>query len=173
MRRAQDQARSATIESRALGALKLASCARSAQRECAREAGRFFHLKLKLNCFLKEKLTRNYTDMCCKIKKDWHTHCLVYRVNDICLWIETDNIENGKYSHDAQKIQNDNNIVNKTIFLSSICIYWKKLQVHWETFYINFYYSIFQFREKRITLRIFVSKNTKLYNNDMKLWHSS
>ena len=29
--------------------------------------------------------------------------------------------------------------------------------------------SIFQFREKRITLRIFVSKNTKLYNNDMKL----
>ena len=38
-------ARSATIESRALGALKLASeasCAQSAQRECAREAGRFF-----------------------------------------------------------------------------------------------------------------------------------
>ena len=34
---------------------------------------------------------------------------------------------------------------------------------HGETFYINFYYSIFQFREKRITLRIFVSKNT----NDM------
>ena len=33
---------------------------------------------------------------------------------------------------------------------------------HRETFYINFYYSIFQFREKRITLRIFVSKNTKL-----------
>ena len=43
------------------------------------------------------------------------------------------------------------------------------LKMHWETFYINFYYSIFQFREKRITLRIFVSKNTKLYNNDMKL----
>ena len=41
--------------------------------------------------------------------------------------------------------------------------------IHGETFYINFYYSIFQFREKRITLRIFVSKNTKLYNNDMKL----
>ena len=38
--------------------------------------------------------------------------------------------------------------------------------VHGETFYIIFYYSIFQFREKRITLRIFVSKNTKLYNND-------
>ena len=38
-----------------------------------------------------------------------------------------------------------------------------------ETFYINFYYSIFQFREKRITLRIFVSKNTKLHSNDMKL----
>ena len=44
-----------------------------------------------------------------------------------------------------------------------------KLQVHGETFYINFYYSIFQFREKRITLRIFVCKNTKLYNNYMKL----
>ena len=42
-------------------------------------------------------------------------------------------------------------------------------EIHVETFYINFYYSIFQFREKRITLRIFVSKNTKLYNNDMKL----
>ena len=42
-----------------------------------------------------------------------------------------------------------------------------------ETFYINFYYSIFQFREKRITLRIFVSKNNKIYNNDMKLQHSS
>ena len=41
--------------------------------------------------------------------------------------------------------------------------------LHGETFYINFYYSIFQFREKRITLRIFVGKNTKLYNNDMKL----
>ena len=49
MRRAQDRARSATIESRALGALKLASCARSAQRECAREAGRFFHSNM-LNC---------------------------------------------------------------------------------------------------------------------------
>ena len=45
--------------------------------------------------------------------------------------------------------------------------------IHRETFYINFYYSIFQFREKRITLRIFVIKNTKLYNNDMKLQHSS
>ena len=41
--------------------------------------------------------------------------------------------------------------------------------LHGETFYINFYYSIFQFGEKRITLRIFVSKNTKLYNIDMKL----
>ena len=44
--------------------------------------------------------------------------------------------------------------------------------VHGETFYINFYYSIFQYTEKRITLRIFVSKNTKLYSNDMKLQHS-
>ena len=44
---------------------------------------------------------------------------------------------------------------------------------HGETFYINFYYSIFQFREKRTTLRIFVSKNTNLYNNEMKLQHSS
>ena len=44
---------------------------------------------------------------------------------------------------------------------------------HGETFYINFYYSIFQSREKRITLRISVSKITKLYNNDMKLQHSS
>ena len=34
--------------------------------------------------------------------------------------------------------------------------------VHGETFYINFYYTTFQFREKRITLRIFVSKNIKL-----------
>ena len=41
--------------------------------------------------------------------------------------------------------------------------------LHGENFYINFYYSIFKYREKRITLRIFVSKNTKLYNNDMKL----
>ena len=38
-----------------------------------------------------------------------------------------------------------------------------------ETFYINFYHNIFQFREKRITFRMFVSKNTKIYNNDMKL----
>ena len=45
--------------------------------------------------------------------------------------------------------------------------------VNGETFYINFYYSIFQIREKRITLRILVSRNTKLYNNDMKLQHSS
>ena len=45
----------------------------------------------------------------------------------------------------------------------------REVRVHGETFYINFYYSIFQFREKRITLRIFVSKNTTLYNNDMKL----
>ena len=40
---------------------------------------------------------------------------------------------------------------------------------HEETFYVNLYHIIFQFRENRITLRIFVSKNTKLYNNDMKL----
>ena len=45
--------------------------------------------------------------------------------------------------------------------------------VYGETFYINFYYSIFQFREKRITLRLFARKNTKIYNNDMKLQHSS
>ena len=45
----------------------------------------------------------------------------------------------------------------------------KGFSVHGETFYINFYYIIFLFREKRITLRIFVNKNTKLYNNDMKL----
>ena len=44
-----------------------------------------------------------------------------------------------------------------------------KFVIHGETFYINFYYSIFQFRKKRITLRIFFSKNTKLYNNGMKL----
>ena len=47
-----------------------------------------------------------------------------------------------------------------------------RINIHGETFYINSYYSIFQFREKRIPLRIFVSKNTKLYNNDMKLQHS-
>ena len=46
-------------------------------------------------------------------------------------------------------------------------------KIHGETFYMNFYYSIFQFREKRITLRIFVSKITKIYNNDMKHQHSS
>ena len=45
--------------------------------------------------------------------------------------------------------------------------------IHGETFYMNFYYSIFQYREKRITLKIFVRKNTKIYNNDMKLQHSS
>ena len=39
--------------------------------------------------------------------------------------------------------------------------------------FINFNYSIFQFREKRITLRICVGKNTKHYNNDMKIQHSS
>ena len=33
--------------------------------------------------------------------------------------------------------------------------------LHGENFYINFYYSTFQFREKRITFRIFVSKNTQ------------
>ena len=38
-------AQSVTIESRSLGALKLASCARSARWECAREAGRFFYLR--------------------------------------------------------------------------------------------------------------------------------
>ena len=42
MRRAQDRARSATIESRAPGALKLASEASCARWECVREAGRFF-----------------------------------------------------------------------------------------------------------------------------------
>ena len=42
-------------------------------------------------------------------------------------------------------------------------------RVHGETFYINFYYSIFQFREKRVTLKIFVSKSSKHYKNDMKL----
>ena len=34
-------------------------------------------------------------------------------------------------------------------------------QIHGETFYINFYYGIFQFREKRITLRIFLVKILK------------
>ena len=56
MRRAQDRARSAgsrkngarsaTIKSRALGALKLASEASCARWECAREAGRFFEINL-------------------------------------------------------------------------------------------------------------------------------
>ena len=62
MRRAQDRARSArsrkngsriaTTESRALGALKLASeasCTRSAQWECVRQAGRFFSVELTEN----------------------------------------------------------------------------------------------------------------------------
>ena len=48
---------------------------------------------------------------------------------------------------------------------------WQKF-LHGETFYINFYYIIYQFREN-VSLRIFVSKNTKLYNNDMKFQHSS
>ena len=43
--------------------------------------------------------------------------------------------------------------------------------MHGKTYYTNFYYSIFQSREKRITLRIFVSKNTKLQKNDMKLYY--
>ena len=45
--------RSATIKSRALGALKLASeasCARSGRWEGARETGRFFILQLENNC---------------------------------------------------------------------------------------------------------------------------
>ena len=51
-----------------------------------------------------------------------------------------------------------------------ICLTKTTRQLHGElTFYINFYYSIFQFMEKRITLRIFVNKNTILYNNGMKL----
>ena len=53
MRRAQDRARSATIKSRALGALNHASeasCAQSARKECAREAGRFFwYINIKNN----------------------------------------------------------------------------------------------------------------------------
>ena len=44
---------------------------------------------------------------------------------------------------------------------------------HGETFYINFYQSILQFRDKRITLRIFSSKNTNLQKYDMKLKNSS
>ena len=51
--------RSATIKSRALGALKLASeasCARSARWECAREAGRFFFFsisyKMTVSCYV-------------------------------------------------------------------------------------------------------------------------
>ena len=50
-----------------------------------------------------------------------------------------------------------------------LLVYFQVCDPHGETFNINFYYSMFQFREKRITLRIFVSKNTKLYNNDVKL----
>ena len=44
-------ARSATIKSRALGALKVASCARSARWECAREAGRFFFERQVVSLF--------------------------------------------------------------------------------------------------------------------------
>ena len=65
-------------------------------------------------------------------------------------------------------------------FLKSLVYKWSPLltkwfitaldkTVHGKTFYINFYYSIFQFKEKRITLRIFISKYTKLEKNDMKL----
>ena len=59
-----------------------------------------------------------------------------------------------------------NNVFNQFLFLPNFFPYHL---IHGETFYMNFYYSIFQFREKRITLTIFVGKNTKLYNNDMKL----
>ena len=64
----------------------------------------------------------------------------------------------------------------KTAFeslLHTLVKYYFFVCLHGETFFINFYYSIFQFREKRITLRITVSKNTKLHNNDIKLQHSS
>ena len=56
-------ARSATIESRALGVLKLpsaASCARSAQWECAREAGTFFSFSFLSGKVLNIFLHRNF-----------------------------------------------------------------------------------------------------------------
>ena len=54
--------------------------------------------------------------------------------------------------------------LNEIIFFGSLSTINRHVLfcLHGETFYINFYYSIFQFREKLITLRIFVSKNTKL-----------
>ena len=45
-KREVQEERSATIKSRALGALKLASEASCARRECAREAGRFLPLEM-------------------------------------------------------------------------------------------------------------------------------
>ena len=39
------------------------------------------------------------------------------------------------------------------LFFSRLC----KCSIHGETFYINFYYSIFQFRENRITLRLYLA----------------
>ena len=59
--------------------------------------------------------------------------------------------------------------ININIYLQLLIKGQCKSRIHGETCYINFSYIIFQFREKRITLRIFVGKNTKLYNNDMKL----
>ena len=62
---------------------------------------------------------------------------------------------------------NNNSIIKNFIYLTRS----REMQLRFWTFYTRrnflyqFYYSIFQFREKRITLRIFVSKNTKLYNN--------
>ena len=38
-----------------------------------------------------------------------------------------------------------------------------------KNFYMNFHYSILQLKNKFITLRIFVSKNNKLWKNAMKL----
>ena len=93
---------------------------------------------------------------------------------------------NRTYSRDLPKWKNVLKIFNQIRYLSHLyiqtnyCYPPKKINysydfsfhyfvIHGETLYINFYYSIFQFREKGVTLRIFVSKNTKLYNNDMKL----
>ena len=87
MRRVQDRARSATIKSRALGALKLASeasCARSARWECAREAGRFFSMFLnsfdetnKYSLYFFYHFTEAQTNFII-LKMMWITHFLKF-----------------------------------------------------------------------------------------------
>ena len=128
MRRAQDRARStrsrkngarsATIESRALGALKLASEASCAQWECACEAGRFFFLWT--NAF-----TRNSWDLKDSIKNIivQKTHSLisldvVSMFDSIPLDLALDCVEEKlHFNHNLTKVsKNEIIIATRTVF---------------------------------------------------------